>query len=213
MISLTVNHRNCDVDASPDMPLLWILRDLLGLTGTKFGCGVAQCGACTIHQNGEAVRSCVTPLSRAAGQEVLTIEGLSANNDHPLQLAWAELDVPQCAYCQSGQLMSAAELLRPPTRQTRTSTTLCREIYAAAGRTRVSGRPFIKPLTHKDKEVPMDKRFKNRLPTPGDQERKGPSQGDKLLPPLSHADSPGSSRPGLTRELTCLKNNHHGTIR
>ena len=112
MISITVNHRSYEVDATPDMPLLWVLRDLLGLTGTKFGCGVAQCGACTVHLNGEAVRSCVTRVSRAAGQEVLTVEGLSANNDHPLQLAWAEFDVPQCGYCQSGQLMSAAELLR-----------------------------------------------------------------------------------------------------
>jgi isoquinoline 1-oxidoreductase alpha subunit len=112
MITFTVNHRSVDVDADPDMPLLWVLRDLLGLTGTKFGCGVAQCGACTVHLNAEAVRSCVTRVSRAAGQEVVTIEGLSVNNDHPLQLAWAELDVPQCGYCQSGQLMSAAELLR-----------------------------------------------------------------------------------------------------
>jgi isoquinoline 1-oxidoreductase subunit alpha len=112
MISLTVNHRKHEVDASPEMPLLWVLRDLLGLTGTKFGCGVAQCGACTVHLNGEAVRSCVTRLDRAAGQEVMTIEGLSVSNDHPLQLAWVELDVPQCGYCQSGQLMSAAQLLR-----------------------------------------------------------------------------------------------------
>jgi isoquinoline 1-oxidoreductase subunit alpha len=112
MISFTVNHRPVDVDADPDMPLLWVLRDLLGLTGTKFGCGVAQCGACTVHLNGEAVRSCVTRVSRVAGLEVVTVEGLSANNDLPLQLAWAEFDVPQCGYCQSGQLMSAAELLR-----------------------------------------------------------------------------------------------------
>jgi isoquinoline 1-oxidoreductase alpha subunit len=112
MITLKVNQRSVDVEADPDMPLLWVLRDLLGLTGTKFGCGVAQCGACTVHLNGEAVRSCVTKVSRASGQEVVTIEGLSANNDHPLQLAWAALDVPQCGYCQSGQLMSAAELLR-----------------------------------------------------------------------------------------------------
>jgi isoquinoline 1-oxidoreductase alpha subunit len=112
MITLKVNQRSVDVDADPDMPLLWVLRDLLQLTGTKFGCGVAQCGACTVHLNGEAVRSCVTKVSRASGQEVVTIEGLSANSDHPLQLAWAALDVPQCGYCQSGQLMSAAELLR-----------------------------------------------------------------------------------------------------
>jgi len=100
------------VNADPDMPLLWVIRDLAGLTGTKFGCGVAQCGACTVHLNGEAVRSCVTKVSRAAGQQVTTIEGLSNGNDHPLQIAWAQLDVPQCGYCQSGQLMSAAVLLR-----------------------------------------------------------------------------------------------------
>ena len=112
MITLTINRRSYEVEASPDMPLLWVLRDLLGLTGTKYGCGVAQCGACTVHLNGEAVRSCITRVSRAEGQQVVTIEGLSANNDHPLQLAWAKLDVPQCGYCQSGQLMSAAVLLR-----------------------------------------------------------------------------------------------------
>ncbi|MCB0526476.1 MAG: (2Fe-2S)-binding protein, partial [Saprospiraceae bacterium] len=100
------------LDADPNMPLLWAIRDIVGLTGTKYGCGVAQCGACVVHLNGEAVRSCVTPLSRAAGQEVVTIEGLSENNNHPLQLAWKELDVPQCGYCHSGQLMSAAVLLR-----------------------------------------------------------------------------------------------------
>jgi isoquinoline 1-oxidoreductase alpha subunit len=112
MISLNVNDKSYQVDANPEMPLLWVLRDLLGLTGTKFGCGVAQCGACTVHLNGEAVRSCVTKLSRAQNQKITTIEGLSADNDHPLQKAWAEFDVPQCGYCQSGQLMSAAVLLR-----------------------------------------------------------------------------------------------------
>ena len=112
MISLNVNQKAYQVDADPDMPLLWALRDLLQLTGTKYGCGVAQCGACVVHLNGEAVRSCVTKVSRAAGQEVTTIEGLSANNDHPLQKAWQEIDVPQCGYCHSGQLMSAAVLLR-----------------------------------------------------------------------------------------------------
>lgn len=111
-LSLTVNGLAKEISADPDMPLLWALRDLLGLTGTKFGCGVAQCGACTVHLNGEAVRSCVTKVSRAIGQKVVTIEGLSKKNDHPLQLIWAELDVPQCGYCQSGQLMSAAVLLR-----------------------------------------------------------------------------------------------------
>jgi isoquinoline 1-oxidoreductase alpha subunit len=112
MLTLTINGKQQEVAADPDMPLLWVIRDLLGLTGTKFGCGVAQCGACTVHLNGEAVRSCVTKVSRAAGQKVTTIEGLSPNNNHPLQLAWAEFDVPQCGYCQSGQLMSAAVLLR-----------------------------------------------------------------------------------------------------
>ncbi|QQL51253.1 (2Fe-2S)-binding protein [Mucilaginibacter ginkgonis] len=112
MTTLTVNSKTYHVDADPEMPLLWVLRDIIGLTGTKFGCGVAQCGACTVHLNGEAVRSCVTRLKRAEGQQVVTIEGLSANNDHPLQLAWQANDVPQCGYCQSGQLMSAAVLLR-----------------------------------------------------------------------------------------------------
>lgn len=112
MITITVNGQRKDIAADPNMPLLWVIRDILGMTGTKFGCGAAQCGACTVHLNGEAIRSCVTKVSRAAGQQITTIEGLSANNDHPLQLAWAEFDVPQCGYCQSGQLMSAAVLLR-----------------------------------------------------------------------------------------------------
>lgn len=112
MITLNVNNKTYQVDAEPDMPLLWVLRDILNLTGTKYGCGVAQCGACTVHLNGEAVRSCVTRVSRAEGQKVVTIEGLSANNNHPLQLAWQEIDVPQCGYCHSGQLMSAAVLFR-----------------------------------------------------------------------------------------------------
>jgi isoquinoline 1-oxidoreductase alpha subunit len=111
-LTITINGKQQVVNADPDMPLLWVIRDLAGLTGTKFGCGVAQCGACTVHLNGEAVRSCVTKVSRAAGQQITTIEGLSKGNDHPLQLAWAEFDVPQCGYCQSGQLMSAAVLLR-----------------------------------------------------------------------------------------------------
>jgi len=112
MISITVNGKQHDIDADPNMPLLWAIRDILGLTGTKYGCGVAQCGACTVHLNGESVRSCVTKLSRAAGQQVITIEGLSATNTHALQMAWNDLNVPQCGYCQSGQLMSAAVLLR-----------------------------------------------------------------------------------------------------
>ena len=112
MITLTVNNQSYTVDVEPTMPLLWVLRDVLHLTGTKFGCGMAQCGACTVHLNGEAVRSCVTPVSRAVNQPVITIEGLSSNSSHPLQKAWAEEDVPQCGYCQSGQIMAAAVLLR-----------------------------------------------------------------------------------------------------
>ena len=112
MIALTINGRSYPVDADPNMPLLWVIRDIIGLTGTKYGCGVAQCGACVVHLNGEAVRSCVTKLNRAIGQKIVTIEGLSANNDHALQRAWIELNVPQCGYCQSGQIMSAAVLLR-----------------------------------------------------------------------------------------------------
>lgn len=112
MITLNINKKPYNVDVNPDTPLLWVLRDTLGLVGTKYGCGVAQCGACTVHLNGETVRSCVTKVSRAEGQKVVTIEGLSENNNHPLQKAWIELDVPQCGYCQSGQIMSAAVLLR-----------------------------------------------------------------------------------------------------
>jgi aerobic-type carbon monoxide dehydrogenase small subunit (CoxS/CutS family) len=100
-----------EVDADPGTPLLWVLRDHLGLTGTKYGCGMAQCGACTVHLEGDAVRSCVTPVSRAAGKRVTTIEGLSPDLSHPLQRAWIEIDVPQCGYCQSGQIMAAAVLL------------------------------------------------------------------------------------------------------
>jgi isoquinoline 1-oxidoreductase alpha subunit len=110
-IELTVNGVEQTLDADPEMPLLWALRDLLGLTGTKYGCGEALCGACTVHLDGDVVRSCVTPLRRAAGKAVTTIEGLSKAGDHPLQQAWVELAVPQCGYCQAGQIMSAAALL------------------------------------------------------------------------------------------------------
>ncbi len=112
MISLNVNQKIYQLDVDPDMPLLWAIRDVIGLTGTKYGCGVAQCGACMVHLNGEAVFSCVTKVSRAVGQQVVTIEGLSERNVHPLQVAWQEIDVPQCGYCHSGQLMAAAVLLR-----------------------------------------------------------------------------------------------------
>jgi isoquinoline 1-oxidoreductase subunit alpha len=111
MISLTVNGKRHDVDVSPDMPLLWVIRDTIGLTGTKFGCGLSQCGACTVHLDGEPIRSCATQVSRAADKKVTTIEGLSPTTSHALQLAWIAEQVPQCGYCQSGQLMSAAALL------------------------------------------------------------------------------------------------------
>lgn len=111
-ISFNVNGENQEIDVDPKMPLLWSLRDYLGLTGTKFGCGISQCGACTVHLDGNPVRSCVLPTSVAAGKKITTIEGLSKNNDHVLQLAWISQQVPQCGYCQSGQIMSAAALLK-----------------------------------------------------------------------------------------------------
>jgi len=112
MLKFKVNGREHQVDVSPETPLLWVLRETLGLTGTKYGCGMALCGACTVHLDGEAVRSCVTLMSRAANREVTTIEGLSDDLSHPLQQAWIAEDVPQCGYCQSGQIMAAAVLLR-----------------------------------------------------------------------------------------------------
>lgn len=112
MIGFSVNGKHVDLDVDPSTPLLWVVREQLGLTGTKYGCGMAQCGACTVHIDGEAVRSCVAAVERANGKKVTTIEGLSQDLSHPLQRAWLEEDVPQCGYCQSGQLMSAAVLLR-----------------------------------------------------------------------------------------------------
>ncbi len=110
-VNVRVNGVDHVVDADPEMPLLWVLRDKLGLVGTKYGCGQAYCGACTVHLDGKVVRSCVTPISRVGAQAVTTIEGLSPDGDHPLQRAWIELGVPQCGYCQAGQLMTAAALL------------------------------------------------------------------------------------------------------
>ena len=110
-MQLEVNGESREVDAADDMPLLWALRDVLGLTGTKFGCGIAQCGACTVHVDGKPLRACVTPLRVVAGKSITTIEGLSTDGSHPVQRAWAELDVVQCGYCQSGQIMAAAALL------------------------------------------------------------------------------------------------------
>lgn len=111
MAKFTVNGTPVDSAAAPDTPLLWVIREDLGLTGTKFGCGIGQCGACTVHLDGAAVRSCQTPVSSVEGKNILTIEGLSDDGSHPLQVAWIEEQVPQCGYCQSGQLMSAAALL------------------------------------------------------------------------------------------------------
>ena len=108
---INVNGRTASVDVPADMPLLWVVRDVLNLYGTKYGCGIGQCGACTVHLNGKAVRSCLTPISAVGNQPVVTLEGLSADGTHPLQLAWQEIDVPQCGYCQAGQIMSAAALL------------------------------------------------------------------------------------------------------
>jgi isoquinoline 1-oxidoreductase subunit alpha len=109
--NLTVNNKTYKVDVDPDTPLLWVLRDTLGLTGTKYGCGIAQCGACTVHFNGNALRSCTLPVSTAVNGKIVTIEGLSADGTHPVQQAWDEEDVPQCGYCQAGQVMTAAALL------------------------------------------------------------------------------------------------------
>ena len=111
MIQINVNGKTQRVAVEPDTPLLWVLRDVLGLTGTKYGCGISACGACTVHVNGEPVRSCSTPVSAAAGKRVTTIEGLSPDSSHPLQKAWVAEQVPQCGYCQSGQIMQAAVLL------------------------------------------------------------------------------------------------------
>ena len=110
-VKFTLNGQPQTVDAVPAMPLLWVLRDTLGMTGTKFGCGMSLCGACTVHIDGQPQRSCVTPISAVAGRKVTTIEGLSPDRSHPIQLAWIEEDVPQCGYCQSGQIMTAAALL------------------------------------------------------------------------------------------------------
>jgi len=120
VITLTVNGKESTIDVDPAMPLLWAIRESLQLTGTKYGCGMAQCGACTVHIDGEAVRSCIAPVSRAIGKQVTTIEGLSQNLSHPLQRAWIEEEVPQCGYCQSGQIMAAAVLLRENAKPTDT---------------------------------------------------------------------------------------------
>ena len=118
VITLKINGASRQFDGDPDMPLLWYLRDIVGLTGSKFGCGMGLCGACTVHQDGVAIRSCVTPVRGVAGKEITTIEGLAAGGDHPLQKAWATLNVAQCGYCQVGQIMQAASLLKTKPRPT-----------------------------------------------------------------------------------------------
>jgi isoquinoline 1-oxidoreductase alpha subunit len=118
MVKLKINGTEHTFDGDPSMPLLWYLRDELKMTGTKFGCGMALCGACTVHKDGRAIRSCITPMSAAAGAEITTIEGLGANGLHPLQKAWIKINVPQCGYCQPGQMMSAASLLKTTKRPT-----------------------------------------------------------------------------------------------
>jgi isoquinoline 1-oxidoreductase alpha subunit len=119
MVSFTLNGKPVSVDAEPTTPLLWVIRDHVGLTGTKYGCGAGLCGACTVHLSGTAVRACQTQMSEVANKQVVTIEGLSADSSHPLQKAWVKLEVPQCGYCQSGQIMKAAELLASNPKPTR----------------------------------------------------------------------------------------------
>ena len=131
MITLNVNGKNSNVDVTPDTPLLWVLRDNMGMTGTKYGCGISECGACTVHVNGQAKRSCVTPAGSVVGAQITTIEGLSADSSHPVQKAWIELDVPQCGYCQSGMIMASAALLARKPNPTdsdidKTITNICR---------------------------------------------------------------------------------------
>lgn len=152
MYSLQVNGKIQKIDAEPEMPLLWVVREVLGLTGTKFGCGIAQCGACTVHVDGQPVRSCSVPGSALAGRKITTIEGLSAKSTHPVQKAWADLDVPQCGYCQSGQIMAASALLKRKAKPTdkdidQVMTNICRcgtyqrireAIHVAAGTKKVA---------------------------------------------------------------------------
>ena len=143
---LSVNGKSYSVEVDPQMPLLWVIRDFVGLTGTKYGCGMAQCGACTVHLDGKAVRSCSIPISTVGNKKVTTIEGLSPDGRHPLQLAWEEVDVPQCGYCQTGQIMNAAALLesRNQIRQMRRSLRQCLAICAGVAPTRESRKQLKK---------------------------------------------------------------------
>ncbi len=141
-ISLKINNKTYNVESDPKMPLLWAIRDLVGLTGTKYGCGIAQCGACTVHLGGVPVRSCSIPVSAAANKDITTIEGISTDNSHPVQQAWIQEQVPQCGYCQSGQIMAATALLaRSLIRLTKTLTLPCRATYVVAERTHVFEKP------------------------------------------------------------------------
>ena len=167
MIKLSINGKALQVDVEPEMPLLWALRDVLDMKGTKFGCGLGQCGACTVHVNGEPVRSCTLPMSAAAGKKITTIEGLSANGTHPVQRAWVEHQVPQCGYCQSGQIMTAVALLNNKRKPTdgdidAAMTNICRcgtyarirtAIHAAAK----TARPIAAPVTAKPAVKPAAK--------------------------------------------------------
>ena len=158
MIGLRINGKDVNVDATPDTPLLWVLRDSLAMTGTKFGCGIGQCGACTVHLDGTPARSCQLPVSAIAGKEITTIEGISADGSHPVQQAWIAEQVPQCGYCQSGQIMSAVALLTKTKNPTdATSTPRCRATSAAAGPTSGSDARFIARL-----EVPSESRVASR---------------------------------------------------
>ena len=147
MATITVNDQQLDVDAAPETPLLWVLRDHLGMTGTKYGCGMALCGACTVHVDGVAVRSCVLPLQAVEGKSITTIEGLSTDRSHAVQRAWIELDVPQCGYCQSGQIMSAAALAadQPGTERCRHRRRAWPATSAAAAPIRAFARRSIAP--------------------------------------------------------------------
>jgi isoquinoline 1-oxidoreductase alpha subunit len=174
MIQLNVNGRVHSVDAEPSTPLLWVLREQLGLTGTKYGCGVAQCGSCSVHIDGEITRSCVIPVSAVGNRRVTTIEGVSADASHPVQKAWLELDVPQCGYCQSGQIMAAVALLRAKPRPTdrdidEAMTNICRcgtyqriraAVHMAAGNAKGRGSVFKvvgeAPDTRSLAEAPAD---------------------------------------------------------
>ena len=154
MTRFTLNGKVVSVDVDPATPLLWVLRDSLGMTGTKFGCGMALCGACTVHLDGKAIRSCVAPVSRAEGRRVTTIEGLSENLTDPLQRAWIEMDVPQCGYCQSGQIMSAAVLLAANLKPSDT------EIDEAMGGNicRCGTYPRIRRAIHRAAEIAVERR-------------------------------------------------------